>query len=348
MRIRSFSRFAHAVPATALALLPAACSEVGGDSVETFRESFSPAAYDSARSVTVSFGSKSAARDDVTSEWDGTTMRRPSVMDAPTAREGHVLGFDEANGVTVLFGGFEGFGVLRNDTWTWDGTTWTQVLPGSKTMGPGLRYSAAAAYDSARDVLVMFGGRNLLRLNDLWEWNGTTWTQRFGFPTPDPRSRHAMAFDSNRNVTVMFGGFTNARNAETWEWNGTSWTKRNLDPGERPTGRYLHAMAFDSVRNVTVLFGGYTGQIDGGTWEYNGSRWTQIEVEGDAPTPRVGHGMAFDEARGVVVLFGGYDGGYPGDTWEWDGTLWTRRESSPPPYAGPPVQVRGQILFLDD
>ena len=53
------------------------------------------------------------------------------------------------------------------------------------------------------------------------------------------------------------------------------------------------------------------------------------------------------EPDGVVVLNGGFDGSYPGDTWEWDGTTWAQRSSSPPPYDGPPVIVRGQVVLYD-
>ena len=54
------------------------------------------------------------------------------------------------------------------------------------TNGPTARTAASMAYDSHRQVTVMFGGlgmvpgypNQLLPLNDLWEWDGSVWTQR--------------------------------------------------------------------------------------------------------------------------------------------------------------------------
>ena len=46
-----------------------------------------------------------------------------------------------------LFGGFNGTAAL-NETWTWDGATWTQLSP---TTSPSARAGASMAYDPERD-----------------------------------------------------------------------------------------------------------------------------------------------------------------------------------------------------
>ena len=43
------------------------------------------------------------------------------------------------------------------DTWTWDGTTWTQQHPAAS---PPARYGASMAYDAATRGVVLFGGNN--------------------------------------------------------------------------------------------------------------------------------------------------------------------------------------------
>jgi hypothetical protein len=40
------------------------------------------------------------------------------------------MAFDPATGDLVLFGGYGGS--YRNDTWTYDGTTWTSTVPGDQ------------------------------------------------------------------------------------------------------------------------------------------------------------------------------------------------------------------------
>ena len=40
------------------------------------------------------------------------------------------MAYDAATGQLVLFGGFDQqHGADLNDTWTWNGTTWTQLSP---------------------------------------------------------------------------------------------------------------------------------------------------------------------------------------------------------------------------
>ena len=65
------------------------------------------------------------------------------------------MAFDPATGQLILFGGFDG--AYQNDTWSWDGTTWTQLFPA--TSPPG-RYDATMAFDQATGQLILFGGTN--------------------------------------------------------------------------------------------------------------------------------------------------------------------------------------------
>lgn len=201
---------------------------------------------------------------------------------------------------------------------------WTQAAG----PGPSARQNAAMAFDSTRGVLVLFGGfAGSTALGDTWEWDGTSWTQKFppGF-TPSARGGHAMAYDSSRRVVVMYGGTYQSQtnpssgslNSEMWEWNGTTWTYRAFIP-HVPTARAYHTMASDPTHNVIVMFGGITTSgYSNETWRWNGSDWTDYTSSG--PSPRSGAVMAYDPARSVVVLFGGYTGGpsgiYLSETWE--------------------------------
>ena len=73
----------------------------------------------------------------------------------PQVRFGHSMVFDEARGVSVLFGG-TGTTLSRDygETWTWNGTDWLR----RSTIGPAPRRDQAMAYDSVRSVVVLFGG----------------------------------------------------------------------------------------------------------------------------------------------------------------------------------------------
>ncbi len=69
------------------------------------------------------------------------------------------MAYDAATGTVVLFGG----GGRRpvGDTWTWDGTTWTQQHPATS---PPVRCGTSMAYDAATGTVVLFGGGDSARL----------------------------------------------------------------------------------------------------------------------------------------------------------------------------------------
>lgn len=223
-------------------------------------------AHDRARGVTVLFGGSETNRE--TWEWDGTTWTLKSNT-GPAARRDHAMAYDSARGVTVLFGGKSGCCQVFGDTWEWDGQSWVQRATSLPDNFPnGYRVRHAMSFDSARGVVVMFGGSPLN--NQTWEWNGSKWTRRADSGPPARRS-HAMAYDEARGVTVLFGGSDEMgvlSEAQTWEWDGNMWHARPLPA---PSPRRNHAMAYDAARGVTLSFGGEPTTSTGGeTWLWDG------------------------------------------------------------------------------
>jgi N-acetylneuraminic acid mutarotase len=199
------------------------------------------------------------------------------------------------------------------------------------------------------DKVVLFGGTGATGvLNDTWEWDGATWTERTPAVSPPPRRGTAMATLGNK--VVLFGGSSGqtASNptlnvmSDTWEWDGSEWT-RNMAPGG-PEARWGHAMA--TLGDKVMLFGGYAAGSVNDTWQWDGQAWMLVlpscttGCASDSPTPRVGHVMASRE--GSILLSGGMPygdsgrgpGGAPlapnGPTWEWNGGRWLPRLASPP------------------
>ena len=76
------------------------------------------------------------------------------------------------------------------------------------------------AYDSARGVCVLFGGRlqGVLRdSGETWVWDGLDWVHR-SVVGPSPRASQKMSYDSAREVVVLFGGSTRTEYlGDTWE-----------------------------------------------------------------------------------------------------------------------------------
>lgn len=237
---------------------------------------------------------------------------------------------------------------------------WVQRNPANS---PPPRSGHAMAYDSHRNVTVLFGGwqtnnaagNDFTAMGDLWEWDGANWTQRMANSTtegwatntqgyvvpsyqgrPVCRAKHNLVYDSARRRMVLFGGearvppqifqmFLN----DVWEWDGTQWYFRTTNG---PAPRLLGAMAYDSDRRVSVLTGGFLNAPDpiaGAVWEWNGSQWTMI-----MPTngPARNHwqdygGMTYDSVRRKIV-FGptAPTSGHRWAFWLWDGSEWEGHE----------------------
>lgn len=270
----------------------------------------------------------------------------------PPGDVGGSAAYDASNGTVVFFGGYENGGYLGG-TWTWNGTTWTEVA----TTGPSPREAAAMAYDPETGDIVLFGGSGSVTdqsptgyLNDTWIWNGTTWDELY--PTgdlPGARAGASITYDAATDNVVMFGGYFNGNPeyGDTWTWNGTSWNDAS-DSG--PGIRAGAAMAFDPTTNNVVLFGGYYSNaqgnlsIFGDTWSWNGSDWTELSPFISAPS-RAGASMAFDVDTSQMVLFGGWGGASNGDdlndTWIWTDGTWTQQN----PEVVPPARSEAQIVY---
>lgn len=113
-------------------------------------------AYDPGRGGIVLFGGwgKTGSLDD-TWEWRGGEWIELSSATRPPARGGHALVYHDRLGVVLMFGGDRGScSTLYEDTWAWDGNSWS-ALSASR---PGTHSVIASAYMADRDAVLLFGG----------------------------------------------------------------------------------------------------------------------------------------------------------------------------------------------
>jgi hypothetical protein len=265
------------------------------------------------------------------------------------------LAYDPAVRAVVLFGGLRNCstascdvnqGSVSDETWVWDGQTWTRQYPASS---PPPRFNATLAYDPRNQTVVLFGGSQSgvpIDLDDTWLWDGQTWTEQFPGTTPPSSSSATLVYDAATDSVVLVGA---GPQSDLWTWNGQDWTA--VVSPQNPPSRQATGVAYDAARGVIVLFGGATHTSDpvpgagvccatdtlGDTWLWDGRTWTEATA-GAGPPPRSGARMAYDAARGVVVLFGGNYNQGPrqgiplNDTWTWNGSAWLQQQvdSSPP------------------
>jgi len=168
-------------------------------------------AYDAAHGEILLFGGMNASGTRLSDTWVWTTAgwapRFPGTT--PPAREGAAMAYfaDTIQSHVVLFGGQGTLGNL-DDTWTWNGTTWTAANP---VPHPPTLHLASMAYDSAHHRSVLFGGCTYGAPLECpgartWAWDGQGWTERMPATSPPARYGATMAYDTRGNVSVVIAG----------------------------------------------------------------------------------------------------------------------------------------------
>jgi hypothetical protein len=154
---------------------------------------------------------------------------------------------------------------VLNETWTFDGTNWTQRSP---LNAPPARLQGEMVFDPARGRVVLFGGGSTgwtTNYSDTWEWDGTNWTpanlrRADGNWNPGARDGHAMAYDPRSERVVLHGGETaSGCQQDVWSWNGTEWTIHLPQSGFVPSARTRSQLVHDSGSNRLLLFAGGCG-----------------------------------------------------------------------------------------
>ena len=258
------------------------------------------------------FGGNYEATVAETLTWDGMDWRRLQPRSSPSNRVQHGMVYDARRVRTVLFGGKELTGRLRDDTWVFDGADWRQLAPAT---APAPRLGAAMAYDDDRDRIVLFGGATAgARVDETWEFDGAQWQLRRPLHAPRARDGARMVYDLARGRAVLFGGHDGVTPlADTWQYDGADWALAATPTSPPP--RQSHTMSYDAHRALTVLFGGVGSAALGDLWEYDGHDWTAVAV-GAGPDTMFAAVLAYDAQRRRHVLHGTPPGTTRRETWE--------------------------------
>lgn len=222
--------------------------------------------HDGTAKGTLLFGGWSGVALGDTWLWDGTgwnelctTCTVAAAPFRPASRRSHGMAYHAGYG-TVVFGGTDG-STTFDDTWVWNGVSWTQKCTACVTgvTKPSARSGHAMAYDAAHGKTVLFGGGSS---SETWLWDATTetWspactTCQAGSTKPNARNDFGMAYDSRRGKVVLVGGCCDAgaqRWNDTWEWDGSTWKQVAL----LSDGRDRMGLTFDGNRGRVVMYGG--------------------------------------------------------------------------------------------
>lgn len=296
-------------------------------------------AYDPANREVVLFGGNGAGNGTSgiladTWAWNGSTWSELAPPTSPSPRFGSTMAYDPVSANLILFGGYGCASTgptptcsFLGDTWSWNGSTWTELSPPTS---PTARNYSSMAYDPATGNIVLFGegNSNSGTVGDTWTWNGSTWRELSPPTSPPALSQASMAYDPAIGAIVLFGGYdlsTGQTRNDTWTWNGKTWTL--LRPPTNPPGRAAAMMTYDSAGDL-ILFGGLndcggcSATPLGDTWTWNGSTWTELSPFATSPSARAYAAMTYDTALREIVLFSGNSGtvGDNADTWTYSPT----------------------------
>ncbi len=230
-----------------------------------------------------------------------------------------------------LYAGLGGASTTKAEVWEYNGSIWRQVGGDSLNGSWGSVPDAVAALIGFNDRLYAGlgdnGGNNE---GQLWEYNGSTWTQIGGSSL---FSGWGTGYDAAWGLTIHKGklyvglGASNGE-AEVWEWSGSAWTQIGGDSvnSSWDNSTYNRVGNFAQTSWNGKLYTGLgngTGEAE--VWEYNGTSWSQVGGDGlnsswaDA---------TYEEVFSIIghngKLYAGLASGTgDGEVWEYNGSSWT-------------------------
>jgi hypothetical protein len=281
---------------------------------------------------------------------------------SPSGRTGFGFAYDKLRNYAILFGGYSpATGATSNqETWKWDGTTWTQLFPSTiptsaSVGGEGTQSLPLLVWDAANQkIMLCYFTNSSPHTFKTYLWDGSDWqlqspanSPASDFGLPDSLFAGIAEAPGIGNV-IMFGGTANDGNGSsaTWLWDGTTWTQ--VTPATTPPKRFHPFMTYDSIRGEVVMYGGtYSGtgeRFDTYTWD--GSDWTLETTTIGSGESGNGLSFAFSPPCGYAVRFGGIISNNDTFTWQWDGTDWAGALASPTPQEN--ITPYAQLLIHDE
>jgi hypothetical protein len=174
-------------------------------------------AYDAARSLVVLFGgtvlpSGGPADFGFGDTWtfDGSSWTQQHPDHSPPPRFAAAMTYDPFTRTIVLFGG--NASETQNslsDTWTWDGTDWTEQHPATV---PTARSYATMSFDQDSASAIMFGGCAPCfgsPNDETWAWDGSDWHLEQPLHAPSATMNAASVGAEAGNSMLLFGGRRN-------------------------------------------------------------------------------------------------------------------------------------------
>jgi len=266
-------------------------------------------AYDQARHDVVLFGGMAQvgpgkgglqAVDD-TWIWDGSTWKEMHPANEPAFGydwDAATMQFDPITQTVLMYGytrsTSETGASIRAETWSWDGSRWTEIsTSGPTTIGTML-------FDGARVLLIaasagLVGGRYVTQT---WAWDGSRWTLLHPKVDLPILGNPTGAYDADTHQLVLLTG-------DTWLWDGSTWSRAHPTT-QPPMPGYT---AYIAPLHEVITWNDITSGLDFGLYGWTGTDWKVLVPGKDNPLNDGGKGylgvmtsdQAATEIRAVVT-----------------------------------------------
>ena len=247
----------------------------------------------------------------------------------PPGRNKAALAYDPTTHDLLLFGGVLATGRSANDTWSWNGCTWTRV--GVQSAGPPGGPTAGMTWDHAlnRMVLLTYDAAAGADATETWTWSGSRWLLSATANASPKAQALVTAGDPATGWPIAVSVSGDQSNpyapSTTWTWDGTRW--RELATTHSPWAGFPAALAVDPLTNQLVLTGASRTPANdtNQTWTWNGTDWSLLQPDREPPAPTA---AVDNNSDGVLEAFG-WGPGVPSASpalhvWAWSGTTWVR------------------------
>ena len=229
----------------------------------------------------------------------------------PLPRFFHCAAWDGSRGRMLMFGGSDNIKCL-DDFWAYypSGDRWLRLAG-----GPPARMGAVAAWNPAKDELILIGGQGSdpqnATMGDVWVYLAgyDQWVRKADAPAR--LGWAASAWDGAREIVYLFGGSTVSGGNETvcgelwaFSWTDNLWT--DLGTGASP--RKGASAAWDQPNGRILLFGGEcNGTFQPGLWSYSPAERSWRWRPGGPGAVSQGAAI-WEPVDSQFMIFGGHNG----------------------------------------
>lgn len=234
----------------------------------------------------------------------------------------------------TYFGGnlYAGIGNTAGDAevYSWNGTTWTKI--GGDTVNSSWDSSSyEMVYSLANDGTNLYAGLgNTAGDNEVYSWNGTSWTKIGGDGINSGfTNTHTIVQSLAYGNSTLYAGLTGTgANGEMWSWNGSVWTRMG--------GGYINnSWGFFNLQDIEsmTVYGEYLYATTGNTvagnaqvWRFDGSSWTIVGGQGINSSWAAGtyeNVLSSVSYAGSLYVGLGTTAG-DAEVWRYNGSTWTQ------------------------